>query len=122
MMFIATVVTMAIVSSPHWSIESSNAICVRHLLQDISVFPVIFLLKSSSVWTRFQLFPVLGVLGFSKLSVHRVLVFSCYTGFMFHLFVFEGFISMEFIMYTEFELFCVHTYLIEVVEKIGTSN
>jgi hypothetical protein len=61
MMFIATVVNMAIVSSP---LEISNAICVRHLLQDISVFSVIFLLKSSSVWTRFQVFPVLGVLGF----------------------------------------------------------
>jgi hypothetical protein len=77
MMFIATVVNMAIVSSPHWSIEISNAICVRHLLQDISVFSVIFLLKSSSVWTQFQLFPVLGVLGFSKLSVGRASVFSC---------------------------------------------
>jgi hypothetical protein len=77
MMFIATVVNMAIVSSLHWSIENSNAICVRHLLQDISVFSVIFLLKSSSVWTRFQIFPVLGVLGFSKLSVDRASVFSC---------------------------------------------
>jgi hypothetical protein len=78
MMFIATVVNMAIVSSLHWSIENSNAICVRHLLQDISVFSVIFLLKSSSVWTRFQIFPVLGVLGFSKLSVDRASVFSCW--------------------------------------------
>ncbi len=118
MMFIATVVNMAIVSSPHWSIEISNAICVRHLLRDISVFPVIFLLKSSSVWTRFQLFPVFRGFRFQQVECGQGFSVFMLTDLCSTFLVFVGFISMEFSVY-RVSIFVLTLHCLKCLKKLA---